>query len=31
VTGLGGEALRQRLRTGTVWTDDDRNWELRCP
>lgn len=29
VTGLGGEALRQRLRTGTVWTDDDRNWELR--
>jgi AMP nucleosidase len=29
VTGLGGEALRQRLRTGTVWTNDDRNWELR--
>ena len=29
VTGVDGEALRQRLRTGTVWTDDDRNWELR--
>jgi AMP nucleosidase len=29
VTGLGSEALRQRLRTGTVWTNDDRNWELR--
>lgn len=29
VTGLGGESLRQRLRTGTVWTNDDRNWELR--
>ncbi len=28
VTGAGGEALRRRLRTGTVWTDDDRNWEL---
>ena len=28
VTGSGGEALRRRLRTGTVWTDDDRNWEL---
>ena len=29
VTGLRGEALRQRLRTGTVVTNDDRNWELR--
>ena len=24
-----GEALKQRLRTGTVVTNDDRNWELR--
>ncbi len=29
VTGLGGEALKQRLRTGTVGTYDDRNWEMR--
>ena len=29
VTGTRGEALRQRLRTGTVVTNDDRNWELR--
>jgi AMP nucleosidase len=29
VTGYGGEALKQRLRTGTVVTDADRNWELR--
>ncbi len=29
VTGLGGDALKQRLRTGTVVTTDDRNWELR--
>jgi AMP nucleosidase len=29
VTGAKGEALRQRLRTGTVVTNDDRNWELR--
>ncbi len=29
VTGLGGDALKQRLRTGTVVTNDDRNWELR--
>lgn len=29
VTGLGGEALKERLRTGTVVTNDDRNWELR--
>jgi AMP nucleosidase len=29
VTGHSGEALKQRLRTGTVVTNDDRNWELR--
>jgi AMP nucleosidase len=29
VTGEQGEALKQRLRTGTVVTNDDRNWELR--
>jgi AMP nucleosidase len=29
VTGQRGEALKQRLRTGTVVTNDDRNWELR--
>ena len=29
VTGREGEALKQRLRTGTVVTNDDRNWELR--
>jgi AMP nucleosidase len=29
VTGLSGEALKPRLRTGTVVTTDDRNWELR--
>ena len=29
VTGETGEALKQRLRTGTVVTNDDRNWELR--
>jgi AMP nucleosidase len=29
VTGETGEALKQRLRTGTVVTYDDRNWELR--
>lgn len=29
VTGEKGEALKQRLRTGTVMTNDDRNWELR--
>jgi len=29
VTGSQGEALKQRLRTGTVVTNDDRNWELR--
>ena len=26
VTGEHGEALKQRLRTGTVVTNDDRNW-----
>jgi AMP nucleosidase len=29
VTGETGEALKQRMRTGTVVTTDDRNWELR--
>jgi AMP nucleosidase len=29
VTGEGEEALKKRLRTGTVVTTDDRNWELR--
>ncbi len=29
VTGESGEALKSRLRTGTVMTHDDRNWELR--
>ena len=29
VTGERGEALKARLRTGTVATNDDRNWELR--
>jgi AMP nucleosidase len=29
VTGEHGDALKQRLRTGTVVTYDDRNWELR--
>ncbi|MBL8790437.1 MAG: AMP nucleosidase [Rhizobiales bacterium] len=29
VTGEKGEALKSRLRTGTVVTNDDRNWELR--
>ena len=29
VTGQHGDALRRRLRTGTVVTNDDRNWELR--
>jgi AMP nucleosidase len=29
VTGERGEALKSRLRTGTVVTYDDRNWELR--
>ncbi|RMD89907.1 MAG: AMP nucleosidase [Alphaproteobacteria bacterium] len=29
VTGLQGKTLKDRLRTGTVVTTDDRNWELR--
>ncbi|MEO1696905.1 MAG: AMP nucleosidase [Planctomycetota bacterium] len=29
VTGETGAALKRRLRTGTVVTTDDRNWELR--
>ncbi len=29
ITGEQGEALKKRLRTGTVLTYDDRNWELR--
>jgi AMP nucleosidase len=29
VTGARGEALKGLLRTGTVVTNDDRNWELR--
>ena len=29
VTGEGQQDLKRRLRTGTVVTTDDRNWELR--
>ena len=29
VTGESGDQLKRRLRTGTVVTQDDRNWELR--
>ncbi len=29
ITGETGERLKRRLRTGTVVTTDDRNWELR--
>jgi AMP nucleosidase len=29
VSGEDADALKQRLRTGTVVTTDDRNWELR--
>jgi len=29
VTGESGDILKRRLRTGTVITTDDRNWELR--
>jgi AMP nucleosidase len=29
VTGEEPDALKRRLRTGTVVTTDDRNWELR--
>jgi AMP nucleosidase len=28
VTGESGDELRKRLRTGTIVTTDDRNWEL---
>ena len=29
VTGETGEVLKRRLRTGTIVTTDDRNWELK--
>ena len=29
ITGEKGDRLKQRLRTGTVVTQDDRNWELQ--
>ena len=29
ITGLEGAEMKQRLRTGTVVTTDDRDWELR--
>ncbi len=29
VSGESGETLKRRLRTGTIVTTDDRNWELR--
>jgi AMP nucleosidase len=29
ITGLRGQDLKTRMRTGTVTTVDDRNWELR--
>ncbi len=29
VTGAKGAVMKERLRTGTVVTTDDRNWELR--
>ncbi len=29
ITGLKGRELKVRLRTGTVFTTDDRDWELR--
>ena len=29
VTGLQGHELKYRMRTGTVFTTDNRNWELR--
>jgi AMP nucleosidase len=29
VTGLRGQEMKTRMRTGTVTTVDDRNWELR--
>ncbi len=29
VSGTGGADLKKRMRTGTIVTTDDRNWELR--
>jgi AMP nucleosidase len=29
ISGQSGEDLKRRLRTGTIVTTDDRNWELR--
>ena len=29
ISGLAGTELKKRLRTGTVFTTDDRDWELR--
>jgi len=29
ITSASGQVLKERLRTGTVVTTDDRNWELR--
>ena len=29
ISGQGGDELKRRLRTGTIVTTDDRNWELR--
>jgi AMP nucleosidase len=29
VSGAGGMDLKKRMRTGTIVTTDDRNWELR--
>ncbi len=29
ITGETGEVLKRRLRTGTIVTTDDRNWELK--
>ena len=29
VSGAGGADLKKRMRTGTIVTTDDRNWELR--
>src|SRR3546814_15686907 len=29
VSGQSAEQLKRRLRTGTIVTTDDRNWELR--
>jgi AMP nucleosidase len=29
ITGLSGQELKQRVRTGTVVSTDDRDWELR--